>query len=189
MQGTDNKPKTNLKKPFKFMHEVVSALGSHYAEMALKLFLSLARLADAVGQEAIAYEFLSQSFTLYEDMATAKVQVRSLTLAAGVLYECTHFNQENCGNLVTSVAKYAAKLLKKPDQCRMVQICCPLFFALDEAHQKPFSDDQKCLVRMRAIVRRVRRVRACMRAGARVGGALARRVLLLRVSEASRSDC
>ena len=115
------KPKTNIKKLFRFLHEVVSALGSHYSEMAFKLFLSCARLADSLGFEPIAYEYLSQSFTLYEDMATAKMQVRSVTLAAGVLYECTNFSEENCRNLVTSVAKYSAKLLKKPDQCRMVQ--------------------------------------------------------------------
>jgi vacuolar protein sorting-associated protein 35 len=145
LQGTDSKPKTNIKKLFKYLHEVVSALGSHYSEVAFKLFLSCARLADSLGFEPIAYEYLSQSFTLYEDMAVAKLQVRSVTLAAGVLYECTGFNQENYQNLVTSVAKYSAKLLKKPDQCRMVQNCCPLFFAFDEAHQKPYSDGKKCL--------------------------------------------
>ena len=177
LKDSDQKPKTNIKKLFRFLHEVVSALGSHYSEMAFKLFLSCARLADSLGFEPIAYEcvghplfclscnlascthrltvlapvvcspcrYLSQSFTLYEDMATAKVQVRSVTLAAGVLYECTGFGEENCQNLITSVAKYSAKLLKKPDQCRMVQNCCPLFWPLDEAHQKSYSDEKRCI--------------------------------------------
>lgn len=143
----DNKPKTNIKKLFKFLHEVVLALGSHYNEMAFKLFLSCARLADSLGFEPIAYEYLSQSFTLYEEMATAKVQVRSVALASGVLYECTGFEADNCKTLVTSVAKYSAKLLKKPDQCRMVQNCCPLFWAFDEEHKKTYSDEKRCLVR------------------------------------------
>ena len=50
------KPKTNIKKLFRFQHEVITALGSHYSEMAFKLFLSSARLADALGFEPIAYE-------------------------------------------------------------------------------------------------------------------------------------
>ncbi len=86
-------------------------------------------------------------------MAQAKVQVRSVTLAAGTLYECTNFSEENCTNLVTSAAKYAAKLLKKPDQCRMVQNCCPLFWPLDEAHKKAYSDDKRCIECLRRAIK------------------------------------
>ena len=71
-----------------------------------------------------------------------------MALAAGVLYECTGFQQDNCKTLVTTVAKYSAKLLKKPDQCRMVQRCCPLFWSFDEAHQKTYTDEKRSLVRL-----------------------------------------
>lgn len=46
---------------------------------------------------------------------------------------------------MTRVTQYSAKLLKKPDQCRMVQLCCQLFWANDEKLKKKYEDTRRVL--------------------------------------------
>ena len=73
---------------------------------------------------------LCQSFILYEDLGNDhKAQIRMINLIAGTMYQCTKFSKEDCENLITRITQSSAKLLKKPDQCRMVQVCCHLFWA------------------------------------------------------------
>ena len=49
----------------------------------------------------IGYEFIAQSFIIYEDMSDSKEQLRVITLIIGTLLNCTHFNDDNYHNLVT----------------------------------------------------------------------------------------
>lgn len=48
---------------------------------------------------------------------------------AGTLLSCQGFDPADYDALATKTAQYAAKLLKKPDQCRMVTLCSHLFWA------------------------------------------------------------
>lgn len=74
-----------------------------------------------------------QAFILYEDELTdSKAQVRALTSMAGTLLSCQGFDPPDYDALATKTAQYAAKLLKKPDQCRMVTLCSHLFWSPDE---------------------------------------------------------
>lgn len=74
-----------------------------------------------------------QAFILYEDELTdSKAQVRALVSMAGTLLSCEGFDHADYDSLATKTAQYAAKLLKKPDQCRMVTLCSHLFWAPDE---------------------------------------------------------
>lgn len=66
-------------------------------------------------------------------------QVRALVLMAGTLSSCQGFDPADYDALATKTAQYAAKLLKKPDQCRMVTLCSHLFWAPEEVMQRPRS--------------------------------------------------
>ena len=44
----------------------------------------------------------------------------------------TVFNEEEYDTLITNTTKYAAKLLKKTDQCRMVAQCAHILTDVDQ---------------------------------------------------------
>ncbi len=70
-----------------------------------------------------------QASILYEDELTdSRVQVRALSSMVGTLLACRNFSEEDYDTLATKTTQYAAKLLKKPDQCRMVALCSHLFW-------------------------------------------------------------
>lgn len=62
-------------------------------------------------------------------------KVRALVSMAGTLLSCTGFDPADYDALATKTAQYAAKLLKKPDQCRMVTLCSHLFWSHEEVRQ------------------------------------------------------
>ncbi len=63
------------------------------------------------------------------------------------MLQCKFFPAEDYEALVTKVAQYANKLLKKPDQCRMVSLCAHLFWPQLKAASGPerFSDSDRVL--------------------------------------------
>lgn len=141
------KPATNIKKLFQYVHETVTALGSQdHGETSLKLFLHGAQLADYFGFKSIAYEFMTKAFILYEEVgADHKAQIRAINLIAGTMYQCTKFSKDDCENIITRITQSSAKLLKKPDQCRMVQVCCHLFWATTEKKKKSYQNEKRVL--------------------------------------------
>lgn len=73
---------------------------------------------------------LMQAFSLYEDeISDSKAQLAAITLIIGTLEQMTCFSEENHNPLRTQCALAASKLLKKPDQCRGVQVCSHLFWS------------------------------------------------------------
>ena len=71
-----------------------------------------------------------QAFSLYEDeISDSKAQLAAITLIIGSLEQMTCFSEENHDPLRTQCALAASKLLKKPDQCRGVQVCSHLFWS------------------------------------------------------------
>jgi len=78
---------------------------------------------------AMSYEFMSQAFLIYEDeMSDSKAQFRSIVGMVGTLLKMNTFAKEDYEALITKTAQYGAKLLKKPDQCKMVTLCSHLFY-------------------------------------------------------------
>ena len=70
---------TGPRKVLQFVHEIVTALAANCPDISLTLFLQCALAADHCDFEAIAYEFITQAFILYEDeMADSKAQVCTL---------------------------------------------------------------------------------------------------------------
>lgn len=130
-QESAEKVQAGVRKVFQYIHEIVSALAGvvAYQDIALKLFLAAAKCADESSNETVAYEFMVQAFTLYEETADSKKQVHALTLMIGTLQTMTVFGKDNFETLITKTAQYSARLLKKPDQCRMVCKCAHLFWS------------------------------------------------------------
>jgi vacuolar protein sorting-associated protein 35 len=94
---------------------------------------------------------MKDAFLLYESEITdSKTQVRSLTAIVGSLLNCKNFTEEDYEALITKAAQYANRLLKKPDQSRMITLCSHLFSppapAGDlHANVTPYSDPDRVL--------------------------------------------
>ena len=71
-----------------------------------------------------------QAFSIYEDeISDSKAQLAAISLIIGTFEQTTCFSDENHEPLRTKCALAAAKLLKKPDQCRGVALCSHLFWS------------------------------------------------------------
>ncbi|KAL3860250.1 hypothetical protein ACJMK2_010400 [Sinanodonta woodiana] len=121
-------------KIFQFCHQTIGALiKAEQADIPLRLFLQGALAAgeiDFENHETVAYEFMSQAFSLYEDeISDSKAQLAAITLIIATLEKMSCFGEENHEPLRTQCALAGSKLLKKPDQCRGVSICSHLFWS------------------------------------------------------------
>jgi len=134
IKETDDKWAKKVAKIFQFCHSTITLLiKAEMSELPLRLYLQGALVLDGVpyeNQETVAYEFISQAFSLYEDeISDSKAQLAAITLIIGTLEQMTCFSEENHNPLRTQCALAASKLLKKPDQCRGVQVCSHLFWS------------------------------------------------------------
>ncbi|XP_057653454.1 vacuolar protein sorting-associated protein 35 isoform X2 [Diorhabda carinulata] len=130
----DDKWEKKCTKIFQFCHQTITALvKAELAELPLRLFLQGALAIDKIGfenHETVAYEFMSQAFSLYEDeISDSKAQLAAITLIVGTLEQISCFSDENSDPLRSQCALAASKLLKKPDQCRGVATCSHLFWS------------------------------------------------------------
>jgi len=122
------------KKVFGFVHETISVLSPHYPELALRLFLQAAACADSVGFEAIAYEFVTQAFLVYEDeVSDSKAQFASVSYITACLQNFKNFTQESYDTVATKATQHSMKVMVKTDQCRAVYNCAHLFWPSEEA--------------------------------------------------------
>jgi len=99
-------------------------------------------------QETMAYEFMSQAFSLYEDeISDSRAQLAAITLIISTFQQMKCFSEENHDPLRTQCALAAAKLLKKPDQCQGVLTVSHLFWSAYTSADttKPIRDSKKVL--------------------------------------------
>jgi vacuolar protein sorting-associated protein 35 len=129
-----------------FLQKSVAMLATSSPELAFKFYLEIAVATDLLAFSVrsnnknsttefsgIAYDFMTQAFLVYEDeISESKAQVRSITSIVGSLLSCRTFERTDYEALITKTAQYAAKLLKKPDQCRMVCLVSRLFYSVNE---------------------------------------------------------
>jgi len=130
----DDKWDAKVEKIFKFCHSLISSLvKAEMHELSLRLFLQGAIVADKIGfsnHETVAYEFMSQAFSLYEDeISDSRAQLAAITLIISTFQALTCFNEENYAPLRSQCALAAGKLLKKPDQCRAVLQVTHIFWS------------------------------------------------------------
>ncbi|KAF4673140.1 Vacuolar protein sorting-associated protein 35 [Perkinsus chesapeaki] len=135
----------STKKAFQFVYKTLDAYGSHCllgggptaAMQTLKMWLDAAAVAGYVetnlyGEgafESIGYEFINRALATYEDDITDS-QSACIPLMVGALlgpagqaltpddYEATS----------TTITQYAAKLVRKSDQCRQILCCADMFW-------------------------------------------------------------
>ncbi|KAL7513538.1 hypothetical protein ACHAXN_012011 [Cyclotella atomus] len=135
----------NCRKILVFLQKSVAMLATSSPELAFKFYLEIAVATDLLAFSVrsnnkdsaefsgIAYDFMTQAFLVYEDdFSDSKAQVRSITSIVGSLLSCRTFERTDYEALITKTAQYAAKLLKKPDQCRMVCLVSRLFYVVNE---------------------------------------------------------
>merc|ERR1719228_700940 len=152
VKETDTKWDAKVEKIFKFCHSTVSTLvKAEMAELPLRLFLQGALACNTIpfgNHETVAYEFMSQAFSLYEDeISDSKAQLAAITLIIATFQQMTCFSEENHDPLRSQCALAAAKLLKKPDQCRGVLAVSHLFWsgASRATKGQPTKDGKKVL--------------------------------------------
>ncbi|GBP67423.1 Vacuolar protein sorting-associated protein 35 [Eumeta japonica] len=133
LKDQDEMWEKKCQKIFQFCHQTISMLvKAELAELPLRLYIQGALAIGEVqfaNYETIAYEFLSQAFSLYEDeISDSKAQLAAITLIIGTFEQMNCFGAENAEPMRTQCALAASKLLKKPDQCRAVALCAHLFW-------------------------------------------------------------
>ncbi|CAE7921053.1 Cbwd1 [Symbiodinium necroappetens] len=130
-------PAVSMKKVFQFVHKTNTALMQSSPDMALHLWLAAAVSADQVeratgaqgGYEPIAYEFLTQALVLFEEeISDSSKQYKGIHNIVGTLCKIAALDPENFDNVSQKITRHAAKLLKKPMQCRAVSACSQLFW-------------------------------------------------------------
>jgi vacuolar protein sorting-associated protein 35 len=134
LRTEDEKWEKKCQKIFQFCHQTISTLSkAEFAELSLRLFLQGALAVAQIqfdNHETVAYEFMSQAFSLYEDeVSDSKAQLVAITLIMATLEQIGCFTEENHEPLRTQCAHATSKLLKKPDQCRGVATCAHVFWS------------------------------------------------------------
>ncbi|EEB19086.1 vacuolar protein sorting, putative [Pediculus humanus corporis] len=135
-------------KIFQFCHQSVSALlKAELAELPLRLFLQGALTAGRIpfqNHDTVAYEFVSQAFSIYEDeISDSKAQLAAMTLMVGTFEQLSCWTEENAEPVRTQCALAASKLLKKPDQCRGVATCAHLFWSGKKLNGEEMRDGKR----------------------------------------------
>lgn len=149
----------SCRKILVFLQKTVAILAPINSELAFKLYLEIAAATDLLAYSikpsfesssnefsSISYDFLTQAFLVYEDEITeSSAQVRAITSIVGTLLSCRTFEKTDYEALITKTAQYSAKLLKKPDQCRMVCLCSRLFYAGGKDAVNTYHNPQRVL--------------------------------------------
>ncbi|RYG63390.1 hypothetical protein EON64_16035, partial [archaeon] len=142
-------PAYSSKKVFQFILEALGVLSPYSPLLSLKLFLLSARGADACQYPPISYEFLKEGLLLYEmEVSDSREQVEALGECIGCILTCTSLSAEDYAPLITKVAQYANKLLKKADQCKMLSLASLLFWhsgISGTTGESAFSDPDRVL--------------------------------------------
>mmetsp|Transcript_876 Transcript_876/g.1135 ORF Transcript_876/g.1135 Transcript_876/m.1135 type:complete len:1082 (+) Transcript_876:73-3318(+) len=153
------------RKVFLFLQKLIAASAQHCPELGFKLNLELSLTANYIATLTlastkppspslatpadflvIAYEFMTHAFTIYEnDITDSKAQIRAITAMIGTLLASRNYEKHDYESLITKTAQYGAKLLKKPDQCKMVTLCSHLFFTTFEDDTTNYRNPQRVL--------------------------------------------
>ncbi|KIM39120.1 hypothetical protein M413DRAFT_236149 [Hebeloma cylindrosporum] len=137
---------TKVSTILKFVRQLTSILATSVdaPNIALRLFLLAAQIADESDFEDLAYDFYVQAFSVYEDnISESRAQLQAITLIIGTLAGAKVFNVDNFDTLITKAALHGAKLLKKSHQATAVGLASHLWWqeapppGEGEASEKP----------------------------------------------------
>ena len=97
--------------------------------IALRLFLLSAQIADECGFEDLTYDLYVQAFSVYEEsISESRAQLQAITLIIGTLAGAKVFGLDNHDTLITKAALHGAKLLKKSHQATAVGLASHLWW-------------------------------------------------------------
>ncbi|KAH9487244.1 Vacuolar protein sorting-associated protein 35 [Psilocybe cubensis] len=144
---------TKVSAILKFIRQLTSILATTVdaPNIALRLFLLAAQIADECGFEDLSYDFYVQAFTVYEDsISESRAQLQAITLIIGTLAGAKVFNIDNFDTLITKAALHGAKLLKKSHQATAVGLASHLWWqevpppadGETEAAEKPVTTEK-----------------------------------------------
>lgn len=150
----------SVKKAFQFVHKTISILAQTKQESSLPLWLLAAGVADKAdhlaategGQppgslEPICFEFVTQALIVFEEaISDSNQQFQALTSLVGCITQLGCLDPENLDTASQKVTQHAARLLKKPLQCRAVATCSNLYWSKGKRDGKRVLEClQKCL--------------------------------------------
>ena len=156
-------PQKSYRKVFVFIQQIIASFAQTNPERGIKLYLEAALTADKLGSSlpegndqretfgSITYELFTQSFTLYEQhvMADTRIQRRCVTSVIGTLLACRSLGKKEYEGLIMKASKFAAKMIKKSEQCEMVTRCAHLFYNVviggDDDNNVVYANPQRCL--------------------------------------------
>jgi len=146
------KKQTSCRKVFLFIQKTLAVLKSSCPELCFTLTLCVAATADFCATRAkqhgddkgdlnpITNEFMTQAISLYEtDINDAKYKPKAITSIVGTLLSLRSLENSEYEAVAMKTTQYAARILKKTDQCKMVLMCSHLFYTgeQDDAYQNP----------------------------------------------------
>jgi vacuolar protein sorting-associated protein 35 len=145
----------SCRKVFIFIQETIAILSKANPEIGVKLSLEGSLVADSFAViakddktdfSAIAYELLSQAFSLYEEtISEPKTQQRCIEVITGTLLASKSLSSEDYEGMITKTTQFAAKVLKKPEQCQLVALCAYLFYPVGSSEEIKYSNPQRAL--------------------------------------------
>lgn len=160
MKEEDDNWDKKCNKIFQFCRSTINALSkADLAELPLRLFLQGALTASEINfsnQELVAYEFMSQAISIYEEeIADSRAQLSAVMLIVGTLEQMGCFQEESHAPLRTQCAHASSRLLKKPDQSRAVAHVTHLFWSgkTVETGEKSLKDGHRVIECLKKAVR------------------------------------
>jgi len=148
----------DCRKAFLLIQKILATLKLSSTELCLSLTLKVAIAADRCALlindnggnsgdfASIAYEYMTQAFFIYDaDINDSKTQMNVITLINGTLLACKSFALRDYDALITKTTQCAARLLKKPDQCKMILLCSHLFYCKDDGDKEVYKNPQRVL--------------------------------------------
>ncbi|CAD5212147.1 unnamed protein product [Bursaphelenchus okinawaensis] len=137
-------------KLFQFCQNTINALKAETDsyEACLNILLQGALVADKTDfedSETVAYEFISNAFTIFEeDLTESRVQAHCLSQMIGTVQALHNVKEENHETLRNQCAMYASKLLKKADQAKALCSASHLFwFSRPKDCEEPIKNGKR----------------------------------------------
>jgi len=133
LEKSEVETKVTVERVLKLLLECIGKLEMEHPELSLRLNLQCVQcinnFKNFVPYEEIAYEFASQALVIYQDeLSESHAKHLAITIITGTFIHLNCFEEDNGDTLVTNCAQYAARQLKKPDQCIGVTLVTHLFW-------------------------------------------------------------
>jgi vacuolar protein sorting-associated protein 35 len=131
-------------------------IGEVDKEVTVKLFLDASLAVDSSVMAnpekeqddcgPVVVEFLNQSCDSFENNTfNSEAQVRCIYAIAGTLQQLGFIDGTIYESVTTKVAQFAARVIEKPQQCRLIAVCAHLFYPVNAGLLEKYSSAQRSL--------------------------------------------